>query len=95
MTTLEEHLRKPHRFVFLVQWCRVWLGPGPITRHDHDGLTQVCPGNGVRACVCGGGGGCGGACVHLIQVAEHLRVRLPASPPPGALDDEELFIIEG
>ena len=48
--TLEEHLRKPHRFVFLVQWCRVWLGPGPITRHDHDGLTQVCPGG-------GGGGG--------------------------------------
>ena len=33
--------------------------------------------------------------VHRIQVAEHLGVRLPASPPPRALDDEELFIIEG
>ena len=31
-----------------------------------------------------------------LHVAEHLGVRLPASPPPqGALDDEELFIVEG
>ena len=33
--------------------------------------------------------------IHLITVAEHLEVRLPASPPPRALDDEELFVIEG
>ena len=33
--------------------------------------------------------------MHRIEVTEHLRVRLPASPPPRALDDEELFIIEG
>ena len=31
-----------------------------------------------------------------LQVAGHLGVRLPATPPPqGALDDEELFIVEG
>ena len=30
------------------------------------------------------------------HVAGHLGVRLPATPPPqGALDDEELFIVEG
>ena len=33
--------------------------------------------------------------MHLIGVAEHLGVRLPASPPPRALDNEELFVIEG
>ena len=33
--------------------------------------------------------------IHRIEVAGHLRVRLPATPPPRALDDEELFIIEG
>ena len=31
-----------------------------------------------------------------LRVASHLGVRLPATPPTqGALDDEELFIIEG
>ena len=31
-----------------------------------------------------------------LHVAGHLGVRLPATPPPqGALDDEELFIVEG
>ena len=31
-----------------------------------------------------------------LRVAGHLGVRLPATPPPwGALDDEELFIVEG
>ena len=34
------------------------------------------------------------ACI-LIGVTEHLGVRLPASPPPRALDNEELFVIEG
>ena len=30
------------------------------------------------------------------HVAGHLGVKLPATPPPrGALDDDELFIIEG
>ena len=30
-----------------------------------------------------------------LHVAGHLGVKLPATPPPhGALDDEELFIIE-
>ena len=33
--------------------------------------------------------------MHLIGVAEHLGVRLPASPPPRALDNEELFVVEG
>ena len=33
--------------------------------------------------------------MHLIGVTEHLGVRLPASPPPRALDNEELFVIEG
>ena len=35
------------------------------------------------------------ACVQLIRVAGHLGVRLPATPPPRAPDDEELFVIEG
>ena len=35
------------------------------------------------------------ACMHLIGVAEHLGVRLLASPPSRALDNEELFVIEG
>ena len=31
-----------------------------------------------------------------VAEAENRGVRLPASPPPrGALDDEELFIVEG
>ena len=31
-----------------------------------------------------------------LHVAGHLGVRLPATPPTqGALDDEELFIVEG
>ena len=31
-----------------------------------------------------------------LHVAGHLGVRLPATPPlRGALDDEELFIVEG
>ena len=31
-----------------------------------------------------------------LHVAGHLGVRLPATPPPrGALEDEELFIVEG
>ena len=34
-------------------------------------------------------------CMHLIGVTEHLGVRLPASPPPRALDNEELFVVEG
>ena len=30
-----------------------------------------------------------------LHVAGHLGVRLPVTPPPpGALDDEELFIVE-
>ena len=33
-------------------------------------------------------------CMHRIGVAEHLGVRLPGTPP-RALDDEELFVIEG
>ena len=33
--------------------------------------------------------------MHLIGVTEHLGVRLPASPPLRALDNEELFVIEG
>ena len=33
--------------------------------------------------------------MHLIGVTEHLGVRLPAFPSPRALDDKELFIIEG
>ena len=32
--------------------------------------------------------------MHLIRVAGHLGVRLPATPPPRALDDEELFVIQ-
>ena len=30
-----------------------------------------------------------------ITVADHLGVRLSASPPPPALDDQELLVIEG
>ena len=33
--------------------------------------------------------------MYLIRVAGHLGVRLRATPPPRALDDEELFAIEG
>ena len=34
--------------------------------------------------------------MHLIRVTSHLGVRLPATPATrGALDNEELFIIEG
>ena len=33
--------------------------------------------------------------MQLIRVADHLGVRLPATPPPQALDDEELFVIKG
>ena len=59
----------------------------------------------------GGGCGCGGCgpengirrsclsmkrrCMRRVGVAEHMGVRLPASPPPRALDDKELFVIEG
>ena len=32
---------------------------------------------------------------HRIGVTEHLGVRLAASPSPQALDDKELFVIEG
>ena len=35
------------------------------------------------------------ATMQLIRVAGHLGVRLKATPPPRALDDEELFVIEG
>ena len=35
------------------------------------------------------------ASVHPITVAEHLGVRLPASPPPRALDDQQLLAVEG
>ena len=33
--------------------------------------------------------------MHLIGVTEHLGVRLPASPPPQALDNQQLLAIEG
>ena len=33
--------------------------------------------------------------MHLIQVAEHLGVRLLASPPHRALDNQQLLAIEG
>ena len=33
--------------------------------------------------------------MHRIGGVEHLGLRLPASLPPRALDDEELFTIEG
>ena len=32
---------------------------------------------------------------HLIRVAEHLGVRLPASSPPRALDNQQLLAVEG
>ena len=33
--------------------------------------------------------------MHRIGVTEHLGVRLPASPPPGALNNQQLLDIEG
>ena len=33
--------------------------------------------------------------MHLLRVVGHLGVRLRATPPHRALDDEELFVVEG
>ena len=69
--------------------------------HHFKGYTKR-KGN-TRSNLAGGGGAYGvfmeSLCwltmtMHQIRVAGHLGVRLPATPPPRALGDKELFVIE-